>query len=325
MTLRLMKLQKRLCNALQNGLPICERPFAKIAKDLDCSEKKVLEQTHKLRNAGIIRRIGAILNYRALGIKSTLVAAHVPQKNLQKVIKTVNSLKGVSHNYLRSHYYNLWFTLQAQTAKQIDTILMGLSSRFGIDFHSMPVVRSFKLDVRFDAESGSEKLLGDAEQIQKGRIVDLDGNQKMMLSRLQRDLDITATPFAFLCNDALGIGDVVGIITELVNKGVIRRIAAVLDYRKLGFVANALFAAQVPQRRVVAVGTSLAYLPIVSHCYQRKTFAGWPYNLFAMIHGKNMNQIQRLINDFTKDEGIDSFQLLPTLSELKKQPIKHRF
>lgn len=324
MTLHLTKLQKRLCNALQNGLPACERPFAEIAKDLNTGEEEVLQQTLKLKNAGIIRRIGAILNYRALGIKSTLVAAHVPQKNLQKVTKTVNSLEGVSHNYLRVHYYNLWFTLQAQTAKQIDSALKGLSSRFSIDFHSMPVVRSFKLDVRFDAESAGGKLLGDAEQIQKGRIVDLDGNQKMMLSRLQRDLDITATPFAFLCNDALGIRDVVGIMTELVNKGVIRRITAVVDYRKLGFVANALFAAQVPNRKVVAVGTALARLSIVSHCYKRKTFAGWPYNLFAMMHSKNMSQIQRAINEFTQAEGIDSFQLLPTTAEFKKQPVKYR-
>ncbi len=101
MTLLLTKLQKQLCNALQNGLPICARPFAEIAKGLDSSEEEVLEQTHRLKNAGIIRRIGALLNYRALGMTSTLVAAHVPQENIQEVADAVNSLENVSHNYLR--------------------------------------------------------------------------------------------------------------------------------------------------------------------------------------------------------------------------------
>ena len=325
MTVRLTKLQKRLCNALQKGLPICARPFDKIAKALNTTEQDVLEQTSKLKSAGIIRRIGALINYYALGLTSTLVAAHVPQKNLQQAVKAVNSLEGVSHNYLRTHYYNLWFTLQAQTAGQIDSVLIGLSRCFGIDFHSMPVVRSFKLDVRFDAESGGKKLLSSVSKIQKGRIVKLNKNQKLILSKLQGDLDITKEPFAFLCSDGLQNKDVLGITRHLIKEGVIRRIAAVVDHRKLGFVASVLFAGEVPQNRVIEVGKKLAHSRIVSHCYQRKTFEDWPYNLFAMMHSRNMNQIQQVINKFTEAQRIKSFQLLPTAAELKKQPVTHRF
>jgi DNA-binding Lrp family transcriptional regulator len=322
--LRLTKLQKRLCNALQKGLPICARPFAGIAKDLDSSEEEVLKQTRTLKNAGIIRRIGALLNYRALGMTSTLVTAHVPQENLQDIAEAVTSLENVSHNYLRSHYYNLWFTIQAQTAEQIDSVLAGLSDRFGIDFHSLPVQRVFKLDVCFDAESDGEALLQDVEEVPKSEAVELDENQKLILSKLQRDLDITAQPFAFLCSQTPETVDVMRIITELTDKGVIRRIAGVVDHRKLGFVANVLFACEVPQNRVIKVGRRLARFRIVSHCYERKTFQNWPYNLFAMIHSKGMDQIQRTVNKFTKDEGIKSFQLLPTAAELKKQTIKHQ-
>jgi DNA-binding Lrp family transcriptional regulator len=331
LTLHLTKLQKQLCNALQNGLPICARPFAEIAKDLNTSEEEVLQQTRKLKSAGIIRRIGAILNYRALGIKSTLVAAHVPQKNLQEVVKSVNSLEGVSHNYLRTHYYNLWFTLQAQTAEQINSVLAGLSGRFGIDFHSLPVQRIFKLDVRFDIESDSETLLQDVEEVppcflaKARRGVELDENQKSILSKLQDDLDVTAEPFAFLCSQVLGAADVVRIITQLSDKGVIRRVAGVVDHRKLGFTGNVLFAGEVPQNRVIEMGKKLARLRIVTHCYERKTFEGWPYNLFAMMHGRSIDRIQRVINKFTEAEGISSFQLLPTAAELKKQPVKHKF
>ena len=325
MTLRLTKLQKRLCNALQKGLPICPRPFAEIAKDLNTSEEYVLEQTRKLKSAGIIRRIGAILNYRALGMTSTLIASHIPQEDLQEVAEAVSSLENVSHNYLRTHYYNLWFTLQAQTAEQINSVLAGLSGRFGIDFHSLPVQRIFKLDVRFDIESDSETLLQDVEEVPKSKAVKLDENQKSILSKLQDDMDITAEPFAFLCSQVLGAADVVRIITQLSDKGVIRRVAGVVDHRKLGFTGNVLFAGEVPQNRVIEVGKKLARLRIVTHCYERKTFEGWPYNLFAMMHGKSIDRIQRVINKFTEAEGISSFQLLPTAAELKKQPVKHKF
>jgi len=324
LTLRLTKLQKRLCNALQNGLPICERPFAEIAKVLERSEEEILEQTRTLKNAGIIRRIGALLNYRALGMISTLVAAHIPQEKIQEVAEMVSSLENVSHNYLRTHYYNLWFTLRAQTDEQIDFVLAGLSSRFGIDFHSLPTERVFKLDVRFDAESDSDLSLEDVGEIPKSEVVELDENQRLILSKLQGGLDITADPFAFLCSDGLGAADIVGIIAELINKGVVRRIAGVVDYRKLGFVANILFVCKVPQSRVIEVGKRLARFRMVSHCYQRRTFEGWPYNLFAMMHSRNISRIQRVINKFTEAEGIDSFQLLPTIAELKKQPVKYK-
>jgi DNA-binding Lrp family transcriptional regulator len=321
--LRLTKLQKQLCNALQNGLPICERPFAEIAKDLNISEEEILEQTRELKNAGIVRRIGAVINYRALGMTSTLVAAHIPQEKIQEVADAVNSLESVSHNYLRTHYYNLWFTLQGQTDEQIDFVLAGLSSRFGIDFHSLPTERVFKLDVRFDAESDSDSPLQDVEEIPKSKTVELDENQKLILSKLQGDLDVTAEPFAFLYSDGLESADVIRIITELINKGVIRRIAGIVDHRKLGFVANVLFACEVPQSRVIEVGKRLARFRIVTHCYERRTFEGWPYNLFAMMHSRNISRIQRVINQFTEDEGIESFQLLPTITELKKQPIRN--
>jgi DNA-binding Lrp family transcriptional regulator len=200
-----------------------------------------------------------------------------------------------------------------------------LSSRFGIDFHSLPTERVFELDVRFDAVSDSDLSLEDVEGIPKSEVVELDENQRIILSKLQGDLDVTAEPFAFLCSNGLETADVVRIITELINEGIIRRIAGIVDHRKLGFVANVLFAGEVSQSRVIGVGKRLARFRMVSHCYQRKTFEGWPYNLFAMMHSRNISRIQRVINKFTKAEGIESFQLLPTTAELKKQPVKHKF
>jgi len=319
----LTKLQRQLCNALQNGVPICQRPFAEIAKSLNSDEKKIMQQSRELEARGIIRRICALVNYRALGRISTLVAAHVPEANLQKVVDAVNCLETVSHNYLREHYYNLWFTLQVQTAEEIELALSVLSGRFGISFQSLPAGRVFKLDVRFDAENEGQ-LLVDTEKVPKSKSIQLNDMQRRILSKLQDGMEMVEKPFDFLCSEDVDVEKVLGIITQLIELGVVRRIAAVVDHNKLGFTANVLFAAEVGGEKIDEVGRELAMLPIVSHCYERKTFEDWPFNLFAMMHGKNMGDVQHVIDEFIESEQIDSFVLLPTVAELKKQPVKYR-
>jgi len=323
-SVRLTKLQKRLCNALQEGLPICPKPYADLAEFLGSDEETVLQEVRQLKEKGVIRRICALINSLALGLTGTLVAAHIPEENLQEVTEAVNGLENVSHNYLRKHYYNLWFTLQADSAEQIEVTVSNLSGRFGIDFYSLPVKRVFKLDVRFDAE-GEGQLAGDIEQIPKSETVEINEVEKQILSRLEDDLEVISEPFNFLCSEGLEIEEVLRIVQGLIDKGVIRRVAAIVDHRKLGFVANILFCSKVPQNRIVETGQALARFGAVSHCYERETIKDWPYNLFAMMHGRSMGEIQHLINKFTEAEKIDSFELLPTAAELKKQPVKHRF
>jgi len=322
--MRLTKLRKQLCNVLQEGLPVCPKPYTDLAKFLNSDEKTVLQEIEALKKAGVIRRICALINSRALGRASTLVAAHIPEENLGEVTETVNALEDVSHNYLREHYYNLWFTLQAESPEQIEVTVSNLSARFGVDFHSLPVERIFKLDVRFDAE-GEGQPLGDVEQIPSSETVELNEIEKQILSKLEDDLEVITEPFDFLCDEGLERREVLRIIRGLIDKGVVRRIAAVVDHRKLGFVANVLFCSEVPEDRVVEAGKALARFGMVSHCYERETIADWPYNLFAMMHGKSMGEIQHVISKFIESEKIDSFELLPTAAELKKEPVKHRF
>ncbi len=314
MSAHLTKLQGRLCNLLQKGLPICSNPFAQIAKEMGCDEDTVLKQTSELKKTGVIRRITAIINHRTLGMAGTLVAAHIPQDNLLEVAKAVNALDGVSHNYLRKHYYNLWFTLQAKSDKRIEEILLNLSARFKIDFYSLPAERIFKLDVRFDAESGGKSLLpceGKILAAEKTEI-HLNKEEKAILSKLQQNLEIVSEPFP----------DSLQVIQSLIRKGVIRRIAAVVAYHKLGFAANAMFVCLVEDNRIAEVGRQLAASNNVSHCYQRTPFPGWPYNLFGMMHGRDMKQLEKIVDDFTFHQKIRHFALLKTVKEFKKKPVK---
>jgi DNA-binding Lrp family transcriptional regulator len=308
---------KRLCNELQTGLPIAERPFAIIARILKTSEAKVLERTRALVKLGVIRRLGVSINWRAIGKASTIVAAHIEQKDLKKVVSAVNKLKGVSHNYLREHYYNLWFTLRADSQRDIDAILKKFSKRFGVRFNTLPVVRVFKLDARFDAASDGKRLLSGRRTLNAERC-SLSVIDEHILKGLQRGLKVVKRPFNFLGKDAFENYDALIHIAEMVHSGVINRLGAMVNHNKLGFTANAMFACKTNKSQAIKIGEKLAALKIVSHCYQRKPFKGWPYNIFAMMHGSNMGEIQKAVERFVKKEGITSFAVLPTAEKLKK-------
>jgi DNA-binding Lrp family transcriptional regulator len=322
-TSELTDFQKRLCNRLQKGLPLCTQPFAEMADDLDRTEAEVLEQTRDLATAGIIRRLSVQVNCRALGMSSTLVTAHVPPEQLTEVTTAVNRLPGVSHNYLRNHHFNLWFTLQGKTAEQIRVTLLDLQTRFSVDFHSLPVTHVFKLDVRFDVEDADAVLLQDVERVPGTEPVEITDEQRQILAGLQGGLEVTSRPFDAPRPAGIDEERYFALLGELIDLGVIRRIGAVLNHHKLGFGANVMFAAQVPPERVVEAGRRLARFGTVSHCYERETFEGWPYNLFAMMHGRSMAQIQRTIDKFTAPGDVQAFELLPTQAELKKQPVRH--
>jgi DNA-binding Lrp family transcriptional regulator len=296
---------------------------------LGSDEETVLREIGELKKAGIIRRLGVLVNYQALGRKSTLVAAHVPGENLKAVAEAVNSLAGVSHNYQRAHHYNLWFTLQGESKEEIERTLRELGGRFDIEFHSLPVKWYFKLDVRFDVGGEEEGLGAGEESVREVKTNEVEGKvelseiEKRVLVGLQGELELKSRPYELLCEEGLGEEEVLEIIRGLVDKGVIRRIAAVLDYRKLGFTANVLFCSEVPEENVVGAGERLAQCGIVSHCYERVTFEGWRYNLFAMMHGRSMGEIQHAVNEFVEAEGIDSYELLATEAELKKKPVRY--
>ena len=324
MTVVLTDLQKRLCNRLQEGLPICARPFAEIAKALGSTESEVLQQTRELLKAGLIRRLSVLLNHRALGIASALVTAHVPPEQLDHVADAVNALHGVSHNYLREHHYNLWFTLQEPTEADLDMTLRDLQARFRVAFHSLPVTRVFKLDVRFDLVAGEDLLTHDTYDVPGTEPVVLNPEQRQLIARLQDGIEVTARPFEILQIPGQTEEDLLCLLTELKDLGVLRRIAAVLNYRRLGYTVNVLFAAEVPPESVVEAGNRLAHFRAVSHCYERETFEGWPYNLFAMLHARTAERIEQSIREFTSVADVRSYALLPTAAELKKKPVRHK-
>ena len=143
---------RRLLDIIQTGFPLDPRPYARLGEELGLPESEVLARVRSLKERGVIRRLGANFDSRRLGWKSTLCGAKVPPGQLEAFIAEVNRLPGVTHNYLRDHLYNVWFTLIAPSEEALARTLHDLARRTGITPLSLPAKKTYKLKVDFGLE-----------------------------------------------------------------------------------------------------------------------------------------------------------------------------
>ncbi|MCL6621041.1 MAG: AsnC family transcriptional regulator [Syntrophobacterales bacterium] len=143
------ELDRAILNEIQSHFPLLPRPYAEVAARVGSTEAEVLARVQALYDSGVIRRIGANFTSRKLGYTSTLCAAHVPPEDLERFVQVVNRYPGVTHNYLRRHHYNVWFTLIAPSASRLEEILTEISRESGVEILSFPAVEVFKIKVDF--------------------------------------------------------------------------------------------------------------------------------------------------------------------------------
>ena len=142
---------KKLLNLIQEDFPITAAPFAEVADRLGIGELEVRERVGRLKEEGIIRRIGAVFDLRKLGFTSTLCAARVPEDKVRPFVSVVNACPGVTHNYRREHDYNIWFTLIVPGEEELAATLAEIKQKTGIDdILSLRAVRTFKINARFE-------------------------------------------------------------------------------------------------------------------------------------------------------------------------------
>lgn len=141
----------RLLNRIQRSFPTTSTPYRDIAQELGLTEAEVLNRIRQLKEAGFIRRIGGIFDSKKLGYKSTLCAMKVPPERVEEVAEIVNQYPGVTHNYLRNHQYNLWFTLIAASDSDIENTLEEIKTKCSIlDLLNLPSLCMFKINVDFN-------------------------------------------------------------------------------------------------------------------------------------------------------------------------------
>ena len=142
---------KELLNLIESKFPLEARPFLKLANELNITEQQVIDIIKDLKASGYIKRLGGIFDSKKLGYYSTLCAIKVPQDRIPEVAKLINNYAGVTHNYMREHSYNMWFTVIAASVERVKEFLSYIKTKTGIeDIIELPAVNLFKINVNFN-------------------------------------------------------------------------------------------------------------------------------------------------------------------------------
>ncbi|MDD2965888.1 MAG: Lrp/AsnC family transcriptional regulator [Desulfovibrionaceae bacterium] len=147
--MELTALHKQLLDIIQTDFPLCPRPYAELGTRLGISEQAALDAVNDMRHAKIIRRMGANFQSAKLGFRSTLCAAKVPEDKMELFVATVNACPGVTHNYLRNHAYNVWFTLIGASWEGMCETLASITQQTGIEILNLPATKLYKIRVDF--------------------------------------------------------------------------------------------------------------------------------------------------------------------------------
>ena len=145
------EIDKKILNILQKEFPLVEQPFCVVAEKCGISEDETISRVQKMKDEGIIRRIGAVFDGAKLGRVSTHCAARVPEEKIESFVQIVNANKNVTHNYRRDNEYNIWFTVSAATVEELEGFLTEVKEKTGVtDILDMRAVRTFKINASFD-------------------------------------------------------------------------------------------------------------------------------------------------------------------------------
>ena len=320
-------LDKELLNEIQWTFPLVTRPFDAIAKKFNTTPEIVKERLNKLKESGVLRQLSAIFDTRKLGYTSSLVAMEIEPDELEYVASQINRHPGVSHNYERDHQFNLWFTLAVPPGSDLKTELDKFNVLEGIKkVRMLPTLQLFKIGVKLDMVDEKKHDVAPTEQKKETKNVKFEPTEqdKEFIRELQKDMEIIDEPFVKAANN-LGITE-----NKLFEKmkyyeeiGVMRRFAAILRHRQVGFTANGMIVWNVPKDKISDVGAKLGSFPQVSHCYERPTYPDWPYNVFSMIHCKTHDEANEMAKTIQDQVHVDDYMILFSSREFKKTRVEY--
>ena len=393
-------LEQQILDLIQDAFPLVERPYLRLAEMLNelatncdsvnnvgekcanpvVSEQVVFEAVERLRASGVIRRIGGVYDSKKLGFISRLCAGKVPaslldfsvephaQTAMEKFAAVVNDVPAITHNYIRSHEYNVWFTVITENETAIQTIVEKLCDATDLhDVHVMSATRKFKINtvmkgasapvdskqwlVNRDGDEGEterhsdNRRLEESSEFRKTAVV-LSESDKIRIRTSCEDIPHSLTPFkdwGVSCDE---------LREDLASKRM-RRFGAILRHQNAGFAFNAMVCFRIVDSRklevgrgsnvilsgeatkdpikpcdlIAQVGSLLASNPHISHCYERPSFEGFPYNIYAMMHANSAELLDQIIADCVK--ALSAFQstlvdyvVLHSVRELKKTSFK---
>jgi siroheme decarboxylase len=317
-------LDRRLLNLMQGSFSLSARPYAAVARAAEISEDEALARVSRLVEDRIIREVTPIYDTRALGYASMLVAAKVDPEYPHRAAEIIDSHPGVSHNYLRDHDFNLWFTVAVEpdSALGLQGTLDVLQRLTGAEsIRQLPTLKLFKIRMDLEMEKGTDALsiVAEAAEPAETEPQPYDEVDIEVIRATQGKQPVVAEPYAEPA-ERLGmpVEALLAHMEGMIERRLLRRVAAILYHRRAGFSANGMGVWKVPEDRIPELGPRMASVRGVSHCYQRPTYPDWPYSVFTMAHGRSKEECDAILDSIAEMSGIEGRATLYSSTEFKK-------
>lgn len=321
-----------LLNRIQRDIPLQAEPFAHLAAELDQSVQDLLSTIERLKRLEVIRIISAIFNTESLGYQTSLIAFEVPEQHIEKAAQAINEHPGVSHNYLRNHRFNIWFTLAVDSKSSIEKTVTVLKELSGADdYLILRNEKLFKIGMMLDVGDGTSHARRNSKasrNTDKFTQRTLNREERESVRLLQKDMPLVPRPFQSLVEQQesfLTEQQLIELGQTLKTEGIMRRYAAVIRHHKAGFTSNAMTVWKPKaDADIESVTTPFIQEPTVTHLYLRTVYPGkWEYPLFAMIHAKTDESLQSKVRALALQSDVDDYLVLTSLREFKKKRIAY--
>ena len=321
---KLSDLDRKLLDLMQGSFPIAARPYEAVALEAGITEDEVLVSIERLLKDRIIRQVTPIYDTRALGYGSMLVAAKVDPEHPWRAAKVVNSHPGVSHNYLRNHDFNMWFTLAVEEDSQLGLqgtldVLQDLTGAESI--RQLPTLKLFKIRMDLEMSGDTDTLAkrGVAEEPVDLEAQDYDDFDRAVIRATQGSLPVVSEPWVGAAQElGISVDELLAHLEAMKERGLLRRVAGILYHRRAGFSANGMGVWKVPADKIAEIGPKMAAYRGVSHCYERPTYADWPYQIFTMAHGRSKEECDAILDAIAAEFPIEERATLYSSTEFKK-------
>jgi len=323
--------ESRVLNRVQQDLPLVYMPWHQLSGELGLTPDDVMDIIRTYRDEGVIRNIAGIFSAEKLGYDISLVAFCVPDKKVAQAAEIINAHPGVSHNYLRDHRYNIWFTLAVPPSTSLQKEAARMADQAGAeDYLLLRNERMMKLGVKLAVGDGKIPSGNKSHQenyVKKGARK-LSEREKEAVRLLQNDLLPDPRPFARLVDDNntdMQEDELLDLADGLRKDGIMRGFRAVLRHRDAGYTANAMTAWKLDTgTQLDEVQEVFGEEPSISHLYLRTVYPGrWEYPLFAMIHARSEDELTAIIHGLEERSDLHNYQVLRSLREFKKERVKY--
>jgi DNA-binding Lrp family transcriptional regulator len=295
-----------------------------VARDAEIEEAEVLARVQHLLDHRIIREVTPIYDTRALGYGSMLVAAKVDSEHPHRAAQVINSHPGVSHNYLRDHDFNLWFTVAVEEDSRLGLqgtldVLQHLTGAESI--RQLPTLKLFKIRMDLEMEGGTQALAseGAAQEPAELEKQPYDDFDVAVIRATQGPQPVVPEPYTAPAAElGVPVERLLEHMQSMIDRRLLRRVAAILFHRRAGFSANGMGVWKVPLERIMELAPRMAAVRGISHCYQRPTYPDWPYSVFTMAHGRSKEECDAVLDSIAEQTGIEERATLYSSTEYKK-------